>query len=49
MLNSYKFKISYLNEDKLYASSNPKTGHYVIDITDKDNSVAFCLRNTVKM
>ena len=49
MLNGYKFKISYLNEDKLYASSNPKTGHYVIDINNADNSVAFTLHNTVKM
>ncbi|MDE6967561.1 MAG: alpha-galactosidase [Clostridia bacterium] len=49
MLRDYKFKISYLNEDKLYASSNPKTGHYVIDIDDKENSVAFTLNNTVKM
>ncbi len=49
MLKDYKFKISYLNEDKLYASSNPKTGHYIIDIKDNDNSVAFTLNNTVKM
>lgn len=49
MLKDYKFKISYLSEDKLYASSNPKTGHYIIDINDTENSVAFTLRNTVKM
>lgn len=49
MLKDYKFKISYLSEDKLYASSNPKTGHYIIDINDTENSVAFTLHNTVKM
>ena len=51
MLNGYKFKISYyINEDgKLYASSNPKTGHYVIDITNKDDSVSFTLHNTIKI
>lgn len=49
MLKDYKFKISYLNEDKLYASSNPKTGHYIIDIDQKDDRLAFTLNNTVKM
>lgn len=49
MLSNYKFKISYLNEDKLYASSNPKTGHYVIDIADGGDRLAFTLHTTCRM
>lgn len=49
MLNQYKLNICYENEGKLYASSNAKTGHYIIDITEKENSLSFHLSNSVKM
>ena len=50
MLNQYKLNISYINEGKLYASSNPKTGHYIItENNDELDKLSFKIENSVKM
>lgn len=49
MLNSYQMKISYEHDGKLYASHKDKTGHYIINVANDDNSLIFTLNNTVKM
>lgn len=50
MFKDYKLNISYENEGTLYASSNPKTGHYIIDIDDSNpDKLSFKINNSVRM
>ncbi len=50
MINKYEFKISYMHEGKLYASSNPKTGHYIIENDNNaTDQLSFTINNSVKM
>lgn len=49
MLQNYKMSISYNNDNKQYASSNEKTGHYVISVDKSDSTLKFTLKPTVAM